>query len=160
MGTPGEGAAGAGRMGDAAARLGQDAAELARDEVRAVRDDLMAGLRAFGAGGALAAGSGLCGLLALWSAHEAVLRSLAAVMPRGRAAALLACVYGSGAAALALAARNRVNAAAHAAAEALEKDADDRRSTTAPRGTGPSAGTDPASGPDPTPGPEAPDPGA
>ncbi|MEU5085315.1 phage holin family protein [Streptomyces sp. NPDC021356] len=149
MGSPGEDStAGAGRMGDAAARLGQDAAELARHEIRAVRDDLVAGLRAFGAGGALIAGSGVCGLLALWAAHEAALRGLETVMPRGRAAALLAGVYGSGAAALALAARDRVNAAARAAAEALEKEADDLRPAPA------------APGPDSTPGPKAPDPGA
>ncbi|MFI2646031.1 phage holin family protein [Streptomyces sp. NPDC018610] len=130
------------RVGDAAARLGQDAAELARREVRAMRGDLMAGLRESAAGGALFAGAGVCGILALCTAHETVLRALESVMPRGRAAALLTCFYGSGAVVLALAARDRVGAAADVTAEALEKEADDIRS-----------------GP-PTPGPEAPEPGA
>ncbi|MFE9174431.1 phage holin family protein [Streptomyces kebangsaanensis] len=128
---------GAGRVGDAAARLGQDAAELARREVRAMQDDLLAGLREFGAGGALLTGAGVCGLLALWAAHETALRALESVMPRGRAAALLTCVHGCGAAALALAARDRVSAAADAAADALEKEADGIRAAP-DRGPGPS----------------------
>ncbi|GAA2905287.1 phage holin family protein [Streptomyces mexicanus] len=143
MGAPGgDASSGAGRMGDAAARLGRDAAELARDEVRAMRDDLLAGVRRFGAGGALFAGAGLCGVLALWSAHQTVLRGLEAVLPRARAAAALTGVYGSCAALLALAGRNRVKAAAAVTADALEKQADDL-------GSGP-----------PTTGPESPEPGA
>lgn len=102
----------------------------------------MASLRRFGAGGALFTGAGVCGILALWAAHETALRALEAVMPRGRAAAVLTCAYGSAAAALSLAACNRVNAAADAAADALERPADDLRSQP------------------PTPGPEAPEPGA
>ncbi|WP_306187293.1 MULTISPECIES: phage holin family protein [unclassified Streptomyces] len=126
MRTPGdEASSGAGRASDAASRLGQDLAEVARREVRALRDDLMAGLRRFGVGGALFAGAGVCGLLALCSAHETALRGLEAVMPRGRAAAVLTCVYGCGAAVLTRAACNRVNAAAEAAADALEKGAED-----------------------------------
>lgn len=71
----------------------------------------------------------MCGVLGLWAAHETVLRALESVMPRGRAAALLTCVYGTGAAVLALAARDRVNAAADTAADALEREADDIRAT-------------------------------
>ncbi|GHD97070.1 phage holin family protein [Streptomyces naganishii] len=137
MRTPGDGtSSGAGRVGDAAARLGQDAAELARREVRAMQGDLVAGLREFGAGGALLGGAGVCGLLALWAAHETALRALETVMPRGRAAAVLTCVYGTGAAVLALAARDRVSAATEAAADALDKQADTLDATTAaPDGT-------------------------
>ncbi|MFF8596881.1 phage holin family protein [Streptomyces sp. NPDC015220] len=143
MRTPREdGSSSAARVSEAAARLGQDAAELARREVRAMQGDLMAGLRRFEEGGALFAGAGVCGILALWTAHETVLRALESVMPRGRAAAVLTCVYGSGAAVLALAARDRVSSAAEAAADALDREADDLRS-----------------GP-PTPGPQPPEPGA
>ncbi|MEU0600174.1 phage holin family protein [Streptomyces sp. NPDC006393] len=143
MGTPGDEASpGAGRVSDAASRLGQDVAELVRREVRAMRHDFMAGLRRFGAGGALFAGAGVCGLLALCSAHETALRGLEAVMPRVRAAAVLTGVYGCGAAALALAACNRMNAAADATADTLGKEAEKLDSAS------------------PTPEPEAPDPGA
>ncbi|WNM32927.1 phage holin family protein [Streptomyces sp. Li-HN-5-11] len=141
MRTPGdEASSSAARVSEAAARLGQDAADLARREVRAVQGDLMAGLRRFEAGGALLGGAGVCGILAVWAAHETVLRGLERVMPRGRAAAVLTCAYGSAAAALAVAARDRVNAAADAAADALEKEADGMRAgAAAPRPEEPGA---------------------
>lgn len=112
-----------GGMAEAAARLAQDTAELARREVRAVQDEAMTALKRFGAGGALFAGAGACGVLALWSAHETLLRGLESVLPRGRAAALLTCGYATAAAALAVAARGRVQAAAEATAGAMEKEA-------------------------------------
>jgi Putative Actinobacterial Holin-X, holin superfamily III len=112
---------GAGRMGDAATRLAQDAAELARQEIRAIHDEARSGLRRFAAGGTLLAGAGLCGVLALAAGHETVLRAAESVMPRSRASMLLTCVYVSATAALALGARNRMRAAAEAAATALEQ---------------------------------------
>ncbi|MGK9465165.1 phage holin family protein (plasmid) [Streptomyces sp. G6] len=112
-----------GRMGDAAARLAQDTTELARREIGAVQEEVLAALKRFGAGGVLLVGAGTCGLLALWAAHETVLRAAESVLPRDRAAAVLACVYCAGGAALGVAARNRVRAAADATAGALEKEA-------------------------------------
>jgi hypothetical protein len=124
MRTRGDGtASAAGGMTDAAARLAQDTAELARREIRAVQEEAMTALKRFGAGGALLAGAGTCGVLALWSAHETLLRGLESVMPRGRAAALLTFGYATAAAALAVAARERVRAAAEATAGAMEKEA-------------------------------------
>jgi hypothetical protein len=113
---------GGGRVSDAATRLAQDTRELARHEIRAMRGELMAGLRRFAASGTLAAGAGVCGILALWATHETVLRAVESVLPKTRAAAVLACVYASGAVALGLGARDRMRAAAEAAAEALEHE--------------------------------------
>ncbi|MFD8427769.1 phage holin family protein [Streptomyces coelicoflavus] len=112
-----------GRMGDAAARLAQDTTELARREIGALQEEVLAALKRFGAGGVLLAGAGTCGVLALWAAHETVMRAAESALPRGRAAALLACAYGAGGAALGVAARNRIRAAADATAGALEKEA-------------------------------------
>ncbi|WP_158693222.1 phage holin family protein [Streptomyces viridochromogenes] len=124
MHTRGDDSASAGgRMGDAAARLAEDTAELARREVRAIQDEAMTALRRFGAGGLLLAGAGTCGVLALWTAHEAVLRAVESVLPRRRASVVLTCAYVSGAVALGLAARDRIRAAARTAARAMEDEA-------------------------------------
>ncbi len=124
MRTPGDDAASAGdRMGDAAARLAQDTAELARREIRTIQDEAVTALKGFGAGGVLLAGAGTCGVLALWAAHETLLRALESVLPKGRATAALACAYSAGAAALGLAARDRIRAAADATTTAMEKEA-------------------------------------
>ncbi|MEU2925854.1 phage holin family protein [Streptomyces sp. NPDC007251] len=116
----GDPASGADRIGDAANRLAQDTADLARRELRAIQDEAMAGLRRLTVGGTLLAGAGLCGILAVSAVHETVLRAAESVLPRARAAALLAGLYTSAAVGLGLAARNRMRAAAEAAAEALE----------------------------------------
>ena len=124
MRTRGENAASAGGgMQDAAARLAQDTTELAREEIRAVQDEVMTALKRFGAGGALLAGAGTCGVLALWAAHETLLRGMESVLPRGRAAAVLTCAYAAAAVGLGFAARDRVQAAARATAGALDKEA-------------------------------------
>ncbi|GAA2918168.1 hypothetical protein GCM10010478_17600 [Streptomyces erythrogriseus] len=52
-----------------------------------------------------------------------MLRALESVLPKGRAAAALACGYSAGAAALGLAARDRIRAAAGATTTAMEKEA-------------------------------------
>ena len=113
-------AEGRSRMGDAAARLAQDTAQLARHEILAVQSEVRAALRRIGAGGALLGAAGVCGLLALWSAHETALRVLEPVLPGARASAVLGCAYATGAATLCLAARNRVRAAVEASADALD----------------------------------------
>ncbi|GAA2473421.1 phage holin family protein [Streptomyces longisporus] len=112
-----------GRMGDAAARLAEDTAELARREVRAIQDEAVTALRRFGTGGLLLAGAGTCGVLALGAAHEALLRAVESVLPRGKAAGVLMCAYASGAIALGVLARNRIRAGTNATAGALEKEA-------------------------------------
>ncbi|MGQ5637734.1 MULTISPECIES: phage holin family protein [unclassified Streptomyces] len=114
-------ASGADRIGDAANRLAQDAADLARRELRAVQDEAMAGLRRLTVGGTMLTGAGLCGILAVSAVHETVLRATEKVLPRTRAAALLAGLYTAAAVGLGLTARNRIRAAAEAAAEALER---------------------------------------
>ncbi|MFJ7150308.1 phage holin family protein [Streptomyces sp. NPDC100445] len=110
-------------VGDAAARLAEDTADLARREVRAIQQEALSTLRRLGAGGALLAGAGTCGVLALWAAHEAVLRGVESVMPRGRAAVTLTCLYAASAAALGAAARNRLRTAAQATASTMTKEA-------------------------------------
>jgi hypothetical protein len=109
------------RVGDAAARLAQDTAQLARHEILAVQSEVRAALRRMGAGGALLGAAGVCGLLALWSAHETALRALERALPGARAPAVLGCLYATGAAALGLAARDRVRAAVEASADALDQ---------------------------------------
>ncbi|WP_129311413.1 phage holin family protein [Streptomyces sp. L2] len=124
MRTRGENAASAGGgMQDAAARLAQDTTELARQEIRAVQEEVMTALKRFGAGDALLAGAGTCGVLALWAAHETLLRGMESLLPRGPAAALLTCTYAAAAVGMGLAARGRVRSAAQATAGALDKEA-------------------------------------
>jgi hypothetical protein len=122
MGMQGDDSAeGRSRVGDAAARLAQDTAQLARHEILAVQSEVRAALRRIGAGGALLGAAGVCGLLALWSAHETALRTLESALPGARASAALACAYATSAATLGVAARNRVRAAGQASADALDR---------------------------------------
>ncbi|WP_171113910.1 MULTISPECIES: phage holin family protein [unclassified Streptomyces] len=130
-----------GRMGDAAARLAEDTAELARREVRAIQDEAVTALRRFGAGGLLLAGAGTCGVLALWAAHETLLRAVESVLPREKAAVALTCAYAGGAAALGMAARNRIRAGAQATAGAMEKEAGQLEQEHAPMRGGEDAGS-------------------
>ncbi|GAA3039164.1 phage holin family protein [Streptomyces glomeratus] len=109
------------RVGDAAARLAQDTAQLVRHEILAAQSEVRAALRRIGAGGALLGAAGVCGVLALWSAHETALRALESKLPGPRASALLGCVYVAGAVALGAAARDRVRAGVHASADALDQ---------------------------------------
>ncbi|MFF6998891.1 phage holin family protein [Streptomyces sp. NPDC008313] len=113
--------AGSGRVGDAAAHLAQDTADLVRSQIQSVQGEVSAALRRMGAGGALLAGAGLCGALTVASAHQTALRTLEHVLPRTMASALLTCAYGSAAAALGIAAWDRVQAAADASGQALER---------------------------------------
>ncbi|GAA3785100.1 phage holin family protein [Streptomyces chiangmaiensis] len=78
-------------VGDSAARLAQDTAQLARHELLAVESEVRAALRRIGAGGALSGAAAVCGVLALWSAHETLLRSLEPVLPGARAPAPPPC---------------------------------------------------------------------
>lgn len=107
------------RAGDAAARLSQDTAELVRQELAEVGSQLTATVRRAGLGAVLVAGSGLCGLLTLWAAHETALRALEHLMPRDWAAASLTAAYASGAGALAVLGWDRLRAAARESGEAI-----------------------------------------
>ncbi|MEU6096922.1 phage holin family protein [Streptomyces sp. NPDC047079] len=115
---PSEGRA---RVGDAAARLAQDTAQLVRHEILAVQSEVRAAVRRIGAGGALLGAAGVCGVLALWSAHETALRALESKLPGPRASAVLGCAYAAGAVALGAAARDRVRAGVQASAKAFEQ---------------------------------------
>lgn len=112
--------AGTQRARDAAARLSHDTAELVRQELAEVRSELAATIRRAGWGATLVAGSGVCGLLALWAGHETLLRALEAVMPPKRAAATLTAAYACCAGALALCGRGRLRTAVAASGEAVE----------------------------------------
>ncbi|MEU0112633.1 phage holin family protein [Streptomyces bobili] len=133
-------------MRDSTARLAQDTADLVRQEVRTIQEEARSAGKRFGAGGVLLAGAGTCGLLALWAAHETLLLAAESVLPRRAASAVLAGAYASGAAALALAARSSMRAAAEAAADALDKETGALESqkgpAAAPAGQEPSRGSD------------------
>ncbi|MEU7968709.1 phage holin family protein [Streptomyces sp. NPDC049097] len=127
-------------VGDAAARLAQDTAQLARNELLAVESEIRAALRRIGAGGALSGAAGVCGVLALWSAHETLLRSLEPILPGARASAVLGGAYAMGALALAQAARRRLCAVPGRAADAhdqTDKSAARTEPGPAHRGDGP-----------------------
>ncbi|GAA3891970.1 phage holin family protein [Streptomyces sp. NPDC003631] len=119
-------------VGDAAARLAQDTAQLARNELLAVESEVRAALRRIGAGGALSGAAGVCGVLALWSAHETLVRSLEPILPGARASAVLGSAYAVGALALAQAARKRMCAVPGRPADALDRT--DRAATHAEPG--------------------------
>lgn len=105
---------------DAAARLARDTAQMARHELLVLESEARAALRRIGAGGVLLGAAGVCGVLALWSAHETLLRSLEPVLPGARAPALLGGMYATGAVTLALAARERLCAATGAAGDGFD----------------------------------------
>jgi hypothetical protein len=96
------------RVGEATARLAQDTAQLARHELLVMQSEVRAALRRIRAGGVLLGAAGVCGVLALWSMHETLLRSMESVLPGARASAVLGGMYATGAVTLALAARDRV----------------------------------------------------
>lgn len=108
-------------VGDAAARLAQDTAQLVRHEILAVQGEIRAALRRIGAGGALLGAAGVCGGLALWSAHETALRVLETKLPGPRASAVLGCAYAAGAVALGAAARDRVRTGVQTSADAFDQ---------------------------------------
>ncbi|MEU8591206.1 phage holin family protein [Streptomyces sp. NPDC048664] len=118
MRTQGDGSSdGRDREDDAAARLARDTAQMARHELLVLESEARAALRRIGSGGVLLGAAGACAVLALRSAHETLLRSLEPVLPGARAPALLGGAYAAGAVALALAARERLCAAARAPEE-------------------------------------------
>lgn len=107
--------------GDAAAKLGQDTAELVRQQLRDARAELTATIRRGGLGTVLLAGAGVCGTLAVWSAHETALRALETVLPKPWAAGSLTVGYAVGAGVLAAYGRDRIKAAAGASGQALDQ---------------------------------------
>lgn len=117
----GAGSTGQQQARSAADRLSQDTAALLRAEIERVRDEMTGALRRAGLGTAALAGAGVCGVLALWSAHEALLRSLEKVLPPPRAAAVLTVAYGAKGAALAWFGRSKLRGAGRASHEALER---------------------------------------
>ena len=68
-----------------------------------------------------AAEAGVCGLLALWSAHETALRSLEAVLPPARAAAVLTVAYAAGGTALVCVGRAKMRGAGRVSHEVIER---------------------------------------
>jgi hypothetical protein len=113
---------------EAAARLGQDTADLVRAEVQRRRDDLMATVWRSGTTLGLFGGAAGSAILAVAMGEVALLRGLEKVMPRGRAALVLAAFHGATAVGLAVAGRRAMGGAGAAAQAALEKTSDDVRS--------------------------------
>lgn len=109
------------RARSAADRLSQDTAALLREELDRIRGEMTAALRRAGLGGAALAGAGVCGVLALWSAHETALRSLEAVLPPARAAAVLTAAYAAGGTALVCVGRAKMRGAGRASHEVMER---------------------------------------
>ncbi|GAB7029269.1 phage holin family protein [Streptomyces sp. NPDC021749] len=92
----------AGRFSEAAGRLSQEVATLVRAELDRARIELTETARETGLGSLALTAGGVCALLGLLSAHEAVLRAVERRWPPPqRAAATMAVGYASGAAALA-----------------------------------------------------------
>lgn len=121
----GLGKAGSGELGEAAARLTQDTAELVRQEIRAARGEALAMLRQAGMGSGLLAGAGVCGVLALGSAHQTVSRALERVMGPVGAGAALTTGYATSAGVLAVAGRNRLRDAGTTSGDAFRRLRDD-----------------------------------
>jgi hypothetical protein len=115
MRAQGDDTAAAGGAGDAPARPAQDTTEPVRKEIGAVRDETLTALGRLGAGSLLRAGAGTCGVLALSAAQTTPLRALASAVPERTAPAVPTGAYTAGAAAPAMAGRNRIHAAARAA---------------------------------------------
>lgn len=117
----------AAQQSSAATRLGQGAAELAAEQARDLCRSLAAPLRRTAAGSALLGVSAVCGLLALATAHQALLRAAEAAMPRPVAAIAVSAGYAAAAVGSALAARGAFRRAADqadAAARGADEDAD------------------------------------
>lgn len=111
--------------GDIADRLSQDAADLVRQEVERLREAATSVIRRGGLGTAAVAGAGVCGVLALCSAHQSVLRALERTMSPQGAAAVLTAVYAAGAGALSVIGAGKLREAARASNNALRQTGDD-----------------------------------
>lgn len=103
------------QIAEAVEQVAHEASELLRDRLRGAGDGLRAAARRTGAGGALLGGAGVCGLLAVGTAHRAALSALESALPRPQAAAVLCLTYAAGAGALARAGRERLRSAGRAA---------------------------------------------
>ncbi|EWT06435.1 hypothetical protein N864_21570 [Intrasporangium chromatireducens Q5-1] len=112
---------------EAAARLGQDTADLVRAEVQRRKDDLIATAWRSSTALALFGGAGLSAVLALATTEVALLRGLEKIMPRGRAALVLAMLHGAAAAGLAMAGQRAMEEARESARETLDRASDDVR---------------------------------
>ncbi|MEV5510830.1 phage holin family protein [Streptomyces orinoci] len=108
-----------GRWLDAGERLWRDVAAVVRQDVGPAREEAVATARETALATAALALSGACGVLALVSAHQAVLRAMERHWPPHRAAWALAAGYASGAAVLAWCGCGKAQEARRASREAL-----------------------------------------
>ncbi|MFD8542906.1 phage holin family protein [Streptomyces sp. NPDC059649] len=117
----------AGRFSEAAGRLSQEVATLVRAELDRARYELTETARETGLGSLALTAGGVCAVLALLSAHEAVLRAVEQRWPPPqRAAATVALGYASAGAAFASFGCRRLQKARAASREALAHMVPDR----------------------------------
>ncbi|MFF8833395.1 phage holin family protein [Streptomyces sp. NPDC015131] len=95
-----------------------------REDIEAAREEAALGLSEARHGAVALAAGGACGLLALWSAHSAIVRGLERVWAPERVAGALAVAYASGASVLVHYGSKRVRVARTASREALSSSAD------------------------------------
>ncbi|WP_051823590.1 phage holin family protein [Streptomyces sp. NRRL S-1448] len=117
----------AGRFSEAAGRLSEEVGTLVRAELERARMELTETARETGRGSLALTAGGVCALLALLSAHEAVLRAAERHWPPPqRAATVVGLGYASGAAAFASFGCWRLRKARAASREALAHMVPDR----------------------------------
>ncbi|MTE18044.1 phage holin family protein [Streptomyces sp. TRM43335] len=102
------------QVAEAVEQMAHEASELLRDRLRGAGDGLRGTARRMGVGGALLGGAGVCGALAVGTAHRAALNALETALPRAQAAAVLSVAYAVGAGALARLGRDRLRGAGRA----------------------------------------------
>ncbi|MFF8288590.1 phage holin family protein [Streptomyces sp. NPDC016309] len=95
-----------------------------REDIDTAREEAALGVAEARHGMAALAAGGACGLLALWSAHQVLLRGLERVWRPGPAAGALTVVYASGASALLHYGSKRLRVAQDASREAVHASVD------------------------------------
>jgi hypothetical protein len=101
--------------------LSQETAGLVREELRLLRDELTEQGKRLGAGAGLLAAAGVLGSGAFGALTASLIAALGG-RHRGRGAFIVAVLYGGGAAALALAARERMREVAAEGVNAVGRD--------------------------------------
>jgi hypothetical protein len=101
--------------------LSAETSALVREEVRLLRDDLTREARRAGASAGMLGGAGLLGLGAFGAATAMLVQALGRGRP-GRGAFLVASLYGAGAAALGLRARDQLREVAPEALQEVQAD--------------------------------------